>query len=163
MTQSTRLQAVGSSRLEVGNESDSDGESWYSADSSVAVISPLDVVSLRAHAQDVIGRLIISTEGIRFVRSFPRKDIWTHPYTDLKEMRKLRGSGVSKLTKSSIEQIEFEFKDGTIEKIQGTRDRDHAFNIVLGFSGLRWQALQLGTTVDNQKGNANMLKSTERA
>ena len=70
---------------------------------------------------------------------------------------------VSKWRRSSIEQLEFEFQDGTVEKIQGIKDRDEAINTILGFSGLRWQALQLETVVQKREGNAGMLKPPERA
>lgn len=119
--------------------------------------------SFRAQSNDVMGRFIVSTEGIRFVRSILHKEMWNYSYSELKEPRKLRGSTVSKLTRSSIEQLEFEFKDGTVEQVRGIKDRDEAFNTVLGFSGLSWQVLQLGTTVQKQKGNQGKLKPTERA
>lgn len=102
---------------------------------------------------------------MRFVQSFPKKQIWSRPYRKLKEVCKLRDSAVLKLTRSSIEQLEFEFRDGTIEKIQGIKERDETFNTILGFSGLRLQALQVETKVKKKEkeGDMDKLKPMDRA
>lgn len=74
-------------------------------------------------------------------------------------MRKVRGSKTAKVMKfdSSVEGIEFDFDhsfgahdmgdgrgDGVVERVDvGKGRRDEVFNVVLGWSGLRWRALQL--------------------
>jgi hypothetical protein len=49
-----------------------------------------------------------------------------------------------KLTMMALEQLEFTCTDGVILHIEAMKDRDEAFNTIIGFSGLQWQALQRG-------------------
>ncbi len=57
-------------------------------------------------------------------------------------MRKLEGTKVGKIAK--LEQLELNFTDDETVTIQSLKDRDEVFNMIIGFSGLRWQSLQTG-------------------
>lgn len=61
-------------------------------------------------------------------------------------MRKLKGSAQLRLTRHSLEQLELTFIDGDVCLLDGIKDRDAAFNAIIGFSALKWQALQTDPT-----------------
>ena len=54
-------------------------------------------------------------------------------------MRKLEASAVSRATFHSPEQLELTFIDGTSVVLGAMKDRDEAFNTIIGFSALQWQ------------------------
>ena len=54
-------------------------------------------------------------------------------------MRKLEASAVSRATFQSLEQLELTFIDGTSVVLGAMKDRDEAFNTIIGFSALQWQ------------------------
>ena len=99
-------------------------------------------MSFYAQWNGLVGRLVITSKGLRFVRRLGRREMWEISYLDLAEMRKMHGSVMAKLTLKSLEQMEFQCVDGKVLRIEAMKDRDEAFNSIVGFSGLQWQALQ---------------------
>ncbi|KAI9884989.1 MAG: hypothetical protein M1823_003226 [Watsoniomyces obsoletus] len=97
--------------------------------------------SVHCEHNHIFGRLLVTSLGIHFIRSIPsKKEIWHRSWDELLEMKKFDSSIITKLT--SMNNIEFLFTDGTKITIKGLKDRDEAFNIIIGFSGLQWQSLQ---------------------
>lgn len=121
---------------------DDNDEDWHSATSSTSVLDASDILSFRAHLQGVVGRLIIHSGGIRFVRSLNKKELWRRTFLELAEMRKLEGSLFSKITMKTFEQLEIKSSDGDSVLLEKLNNRDEAFNAIIGFSALQWQALQ---------------------
>ncbi len=133
-----------------GNDDTQDDadEEWHSASSSVNILDSTDILAFRAYSQGSIGRFIIYSGGVRFVQSLTKREIWRRTFPELVEMRKPDGSSswVSKLTlskKSIGSQLELVFTDGEVVNFKAIKDRDGAFNAIIGFSSLRWQSLQL--------------------
>lgn len=124
------------------SNTDDDDEDWHSASSSTSILDASDILSFRAYSQGVVGRLIIYSGGIRFVRSLTKKEVWRRTFLELAEIRKLKGSLVSKVTMKTFEQLEIKFIGGDSLLLEKMRNRDEAFNAIIGFSSLQWQALQ---------------------
>lgn len=57
-------------------------------------------------------------------------------------MRKLDGSALARLTRRPLAQLELTFVGGEVVLLEGMRDRDEAFNAIIGVSALQWQSLQ---------------------
>ena len=125
------------------DEIDDDDESWFSACSTTSILEASDIRSFRCQSHHVRGRLIIFSKGIRFVRSLPKKELWRLDYLDLAEMRKVEGSTMSKLATLSPDQLEIKSIDGSKFHLEAMKERDSAFNSIVGFSGLQWQSLQI--------------------
>lgn len=121
-------------------ESD-DSADYETADETFHVAEEVDFLSFRCRWHGQVGQLAIYTGGIRFIRSFPKKELWRRRYAELVELRKLSTSAKLKLGKTD-KLLEFAFTDGTIDQVEAMRARDEAFNTIVGFSGLRWQVLQ---------------------
>ncbi|KAI9846357.1 MAG: hypothetical protein M1837_004210 [Sclerophora amabilis] len=133
--------------VDVVSESE-DSEDWQSVISSHSILEERDVMSFRGEWNRLPGRLIIYSDGIRFVRSFPTKhEFWRRSFLELAEMRKRSGSSLSKAL-SLDQHLEIDFTDGVTARIGAMRDRDEAFNTIIGFSGLQWQNLQAGPNSD---------------
>ena len=128
------------------DDTDDDDDGWYSASSTTSVLETSDIRAFRAHCSGSTGRLVVYSKGIRFIRSFPfpRKEMWRYDFLDLAEMRKIEGSTFSKLA-SSPDQLEVKLTDGSKLQIEGMKERDEAFNTIIGFSSLQWQSLQIKT------------------
>ena len=124
------------------NVNDDNDEDWHSASSSTSVLEGDDIMAFRGMWEGTVGRLVIYSRGIRFVRSLARKQMWDHHFLELAEMRKTQASRLSRLTKLSPAQLEFKLIDGRILHLEAMKDRDEAFNTIIGFSGLQWQSLQ---------------------
>lgn len=133
------------------DEVDGDDEGWYSATSTTSVLEASDIRAFRAQYSGSLGRLIVSSKGIRFVRSLPpRKEHWRCDYLDLAEMRKAEGSTVSKITSGSQDQLEIKCIDGSKLNFEGMKERDEAFNTIIAFSSLQWQSLQILSNTKQQ-------------
>ena len=124
-------------------DGDDDEEGWFSASSTTSVLEASDIRSFRAQSGGSIGRLIVFTKGVRYVRSLPRKELWRRNYLDLAEMRKVEGSTLSKLGSLSPDQLEIKCVDDTKLHLEGMKERDEAFNTIIAFSSLQWQSLQI--------------------
>lgn len=131
-----------------GNQSDED-EDWHSVSSTTSVLDESDIKAHRAYSQGAIGQLIIYSGGVRFVRSIKRKELWRRSFLELAEMRKWGGSSVSRLPTVPSQSLELKFIDGSKMALKGMKDRDSAFNTIVGFSGLQWQSLQAKTVTES--------------
>lgn len=123
-------------------EADSDNEdavSWHSAESSSSVLDSSDIIAFGARSNNHTGRLIIYANGVRFVRSLNKQELWRHSFLELAEMRKLEASVISRVTLKSLEQLELILTDGASTVLDAMKDRDEAFNTIIGFSALQWQ------------------------
>lgn len=131
--------AVHSFTMEDGvmNDDDDDDDDWHSASSSTSILEDSDIIAFRAHSNGIVGRLVVFSGGVRFVRSLGQKEIWRRSFLELAEMRKVEGSTMARLTMASRQQIELKFTNGST-LLEGMKDRDEAFNSILGFSGLQW-------------------------
>ncbi len=118
-------------------DDEGEDEDWHSVSSSKSVLEDSDIIAFRAQSKGLIGRIVVFSGGIRFVRSIGQKEIWRRSFLELAEMRKVEGSVVSKFMMASRQQLEFKFIDGST-LMEGMRDRDEAFNTIIGFSGLQW-------------------------
>lgn len=123
--------------------SDGDEDCWYSASSTTSVLEATDVRSFRAQSHGSIGRLIVFSKGIRYVRSVAKKEMWRRDYMELAEMRKVEGSTFSKFVSLSSDQLEIKCIDGSKLHLEGMKERDEAFNTIIAFSSLQWQSLQI--------------------
>ena len=121
------------------DDSDDGSASWYSVDSSSSILDSSDIISFRARSEHHIGRFIVFANGIRFVRSLNKRELWRRSFLDLAEMRKLEASTTSRVTLKSLEELELTFTDGTSVVLNAMKDRDEAFNTIIGFSALQWQ------------------------
>lgn len=139
-----KIKVEGSDSEDKDNDDDDD-EGWFSACSSTSVLEASDIRSFRCQSHKVIGRLVIYSKGVRFVRSrLPKKELWRRDYLDLAEMRKVEeGSTMSKLISSSPDQLEIRCIDGIKLHLKGMKERDEAFNTIIAYSGLQWQSLQI--------------------
>lgn len=144
MTKSVpKIRVENSESEETDTDVDDDDEGWYSASSTISVLEASDIRSFRAHHAGTIGRLIVFSKGICYVRSVPtKKELWRHDFLDLAEMRKVEGSALSKVV-SSPDQLEIKLTDESKLKIEGMKERDEAFNTIIAFSSLQWQSLQI--------------------
>lgn len=138
-----KIKVEGSASEDEDNDDDDD-EGWYSACSTTSVLEASDIRSFRCQSHKVIGRLVIYSKGVRFVRSrLPKKELWRRDYLDLAELRKVEGSTVSKLASLSPDQLEIKCIDGIKLHLEGMKERDEAFNTIIAYSGLQWQSLQV--------------------
>ena len=125
----------------------SDDDDWHSAVSADSILADTDIVAFRAFWGRSSGRLIMYPSGIRFVRSVKGTELWNLPFVEMKEMRKFRGGrkGASKLSSIlSRRWLEFIGVNDQSYALEVVRDRDEAFNYIIGFSNLQWQSLQSG-------------------
>lgn len=139
---STTLPTIQIGNGESGYEALSDDEGWYSASSSTSVLEANDIRSFRASYKGTIGRLILYSGGVRFARSIKKKELWNVSFLELTEMRKVEGTKLSKFI-SSRDRLEVQSLDGRRFSLEAMKERDEAFNTIIGFSGLQWQSLQI--------------------
>jgi len=144
-----------------GLTDESDSESFYSTD-SVLIDEEKDILSFGCTYLHVPGRFIISTTGLRFISSvlLPYRS-FHEPFSSLFEMskRQTRSTILSPLAKvtTGMDKLELWFRgqegsasmydmgekgNARMVVLENMRDRDKAFNAVVGFSGCRWQSLQ---------------------
>ena len=135
------------------SNADDNDEDWHSVSSFTSILDSTDISSFRAHSQGVAGSLIINSQGIRFVRSLTKRVLWRRTFLELAEMRKLEASLISKVM--MFQQLQIKFSDGDSLVVDKMKNRDDAFNAIIGFSSLQWQALQ----TDPSKGCKSVKKS----
>ena len=123
--------------------SDNDEDGWYSASSTTSVLEATDFRSFRALWHGSIGRLVVFSKGVRYVRSVPKKELWTKDFLELCELRKMGGSLAARLTSSSLDSLEIKCTDRSKLLLEGMQERDEAFNTIIAFSSLQWQSLQI--------------------
>ncbi|KAL3417389.1 hypothetical protein PVAG01_11389 [Phlyctema vagabunda] len=144
----------------------SDAESFETASTSPcplpAITSKKDLISFGCTYHHQPGRLILSNTGLRFQASSLLSALKTSnrvsfefPFPALVEMTKQNSSlnmvaGIKKLelrfwvpVPASGHKNEVGDEGKEVRILLGNmRERDKAFNAIIGFSGLRWQALQ---------------------
>jgi hypothetical protein len=139
--------------------------SFHDAVEPEPLLEAEDISAYRCFWGKYMGRLVISTAGIRFMGTFGSTTHWSRPYTELVEMRKDRSSppvriaaGILEFTfhpmggecggqsgERGVENQNGERKEeGDVYKVDSMRSRDEAFNRIIGFSGLEWQATYAG-------------------
>ncbi|THZ23168.1 hypothetical protein D6C91_03763 [Aureobasidium pullulans] len=125
------------------SDDDDDAASFYTMDSATSILGSLDILSFRCSMHNMPGRLIIYSDGLRFQRTFPiasmRKEVWNRLWSELVEIEKMdyKTAGLIK-----SDGLHLGFTDGKEVKLEHVRQRDKAFNCVIGFSGLRFQVVQ---------------------
>ena len=127
------------------SDSDYSDEDWKSASSTASILDEADIMGFRGRSHSVMGRLIIYSSGIRFSRSLTKKEMWKLPFLEMAEMRKLKGSRFPRLGLTYSDQLEFKSIDGSLIRVESLKERDKAFNSIIGFSNLQWQSLQTGS------------------
>ena len=142
LTTVPKIVVEGGGARDEGNNADDD-QSWYSACSTNSARDISDIRSFRCQSHHVFGRLVVHSKGIRFVRTLPTKELWRRNYLDLAEMRKVEGSTLSKLTSLSPNQLEIKCVDRSKLHLEGMKERDEAFNMIVAHSGMQWQNLQI--------------------
>ena len=141
-TTAVRRFTLGIDETDEANETNADAgddESWHSADSSSSVLEGTDILSFRARWGIKTGRLVVYANGVRFVRSLRRKELWRRSFLEMAEMRKLEGSTASRVTFKTSDQLEFTFTDGDSIILDLINNRNEVFNSIIGFSALQWQ------------------------
>ncbi|KAL9080818.1 MAG: hypothetical protein Q9157_000514 [Trypethelium eluteriae] len=126
-----------------GYDSDDSAASYETASSSTSAIGGEGILSFRCRWHSSLGRLVLFGSGLRFSSSFPgHGGRWSRSYMELVEIRKQ--SSESRIGRAAtMEVLQFHWTDGPITELVASRGcRDEMFNCVLGFSGLKWQALQ---------------------
>jgi len=98
-----------------------------------------DILAARCKLGSISGTLVINFGHIRFVRHFPKEEMWKRAFGELVEVRK--GNGQTAIDKNAENTLELEFADGSIEKLGELQSKDEIFNVIVAFSGLAWQQL----------------------
>ena len=132
------------------DEGDSDDD-WHSVSSFTDYLAGTDLATFPASWSNTIGRLVVHANGIRFERLVRRGAVvWDVPYHEICELRKFRSEpcGVGrKRRRKDVKMrtghaLEIVCADGRVLGLETLRERDEAFNWIVGFSGERWQSLQ---------------------
>lgn len=130
-----------------------ENEEWHTPPSP-----PGPLLAFPAHHASHPGRLLLTATSIRFVQTsplhhHPTTELFTLPYAQLHELRKIDGAmsrlakvsgALPKKLKESGEDLWFLREGGEEVLVESVADRDEAFNAVVGFSGLRWQRGESG-------------------
>ena len=112
-------------------------------------VKPEVCFTFHVASDGVPGKMAVDREAIRCFRQ-SRSPLWNVAYSQLFEMRKVPALRTSKMTilRSTLEGIEFSYMhaDGTEATLRvdaQEQERDEIFNLVIGWSGLRWRPLRL--------------------
>ena len=100
-----------------------------------------DIFATACKWHEIKGSVVISFNDIRFVRSFPKHEMWHRQFHELMEIKK--GNGQTSIIKKHQNFLELYFEDGSTEKLESLKKKDELFNIIIAFSGLTWQQIQL--------------------
>lgn len=94
---------------------------------------------------NIPGRLVIFSDGLRYQRTSRvasvRKEVWRRLWSELVELEKIDPKTAG-LVKS--DGIRLAFADGVEVKLEHVRQRDKAYNCIIGFSGLQFQIVLPG-------------------
>lgn len=135
----------GSTLVQDNGTDGDDTASFHTVDSATSILEDMDILSFRSFMQGISGRLVIFSDGLRFMRTSPlsstRKEEWSRPWSQLVEISKA-DHNVAKLVKT--EGLDLVFSGGIKFELEQVNQRDKAFNCILGFSGLRFQIVQPG-------------------
>ena len=118
-----------------------DMEDWQSVSSSMSVLDDDDLRSFRGFYGSAPGRLLVFTNGLRFLDGVTKVERWRLLFNEIFTIRKKENKVASRLflppgalEVQTIEEKKF--------RIDGMQDRDDAFNTIIALSGRRWQSLQ---------------------
>jgi hypothetical protein len=127
--------------VSIESEEDDDAASFHSTKSTSSILDGLDILSFRCTMHSVPGRLIIFSDGLRFQRTSSDTEVWRRLWSELVEIEKTdpKTAGLIK-----TDGIRLAFTDGKEVKLDHVRQRDKAFNCIIGFSGLRFQIVAPG-------------------
>jgi hypothetical protein len=122
---------------------DADLAEFEYENTEVAALEPKDEYAFDVFHNGARNRIVINRAGIELQRRY-----W--PFSTVVEMRKIdqedasnKLSNMAKLGSRSAEALEIAFTDGTVTLLLRPADRDRIFNLVLAWSGLKWQSLQM--------------------
>lgn len=129
---------------------DTDSDESFISTRSCFMDETKDVMSFSCTYQASPGHLIISTTSLKFlslVGKLITKESFDKAFSELEEMDKRTPTSsalgpIAKIT-TRMDRLELKFQgeeEGRV--LENMRDRDKAFNAIIGFSGLRWQCLQ---------------------
>ena len=137
---------------------DADDDDWHSVSSFADLLAGTDLAVFPATWAGTVGRLVLHAHGVRFQRLGLRHlhTLWDVPYAEMGELRKFRSAaaagrrglsrargGKHKVGKMRTSHaLEIQREDGEVFRVEALRERDEAFNWIVGFSGVRWQNLQ---------------------
>lgn len=128
-----------------------------------------DILSFRGSYDSHLGRLIITSTSLRFIRtskvstSSADDILFAHPYADLLDLRKTHSSAlrVSRSKKAlNTDALTILLTDNTSITIESMRKRDEAFNALIAFSGQRWTVQQPLEGVRNGGGGVSQGSGT---
>jgi hypothetical protein len=68
---------------------DSNDNSWISASSSMNLFDRIDFICFRCRWHRVVGQFAVFADGIRIIRSFPKKEMWRRSFGEPVEIRKI--------------------------------------------------------------------------
>lgn len=129
-----------------------------------------DVLKFSCSYLNTPGQFVISLSGLRFepFGGLGKHESFKKPYSELIEMSKraTKSTMLSPLAKTlGLDNLELKF-NGTqgedsiyprgkgehsqVMVLQNMKERDKAFNAVVGFSGLKWQCLQKEPDIDKK-------------
>ena len=125
-----------------------------------------DILRMVCTYHHTLGHFIISTSRLRF-EPFDllsnNRSSFSNPYTELVEMTKrtTTSSMLSPVAKSlDLDKLELTFKEQhpnisgkdapRAVLLENMKERDKAFNAIIGFSGLRWQNIQKEPDIDKK-------------
>ncbi|KAI4842504.1 hypothetical protein E4T45_09031, partial [Aureobasidium sp. EXF-8846] len=117
-------------------DSDDDSASFHSTESTSSILGALDILSFRCTLHSMPGRLFIFSDGLRFQRTSSDTEVWRRLWSELVEIGKTNAKTAGLI---KTDGIHLAFADGKEVKLEHVRQRDKAFNCILGFSGLRFQ------------------------
>lgn len=110
-------------------------------------LSSTTFLSFRALSHGHPGHLTIHPTGLFFSETLkPARRRWQYSFLDLVEMKKSdSNTRMSKFIrkKTGLGELELRLTDERREVLEGMRERDGAFNAIIGFSSLQWQNLQM--------------------
>lgn len=103
-------------------------------------MNDIDVHTFNCSWRGIPGTLILSLSGLRFHRNFPTKRLWDHSFVDLRELKKVDGKAIKSLAKlQRPKKLIIITSNSSRIILEDMKKRDEAFNMLIGFSGLRWK------------------------
>lgn len=76
---------------------DSNDNSWISTSSSMNLPDRIDLICFRCRWHRVAGQFAVFADGIRIIRSFPKKEMWRRSSGELVEIRKITSPKLANL------------------------------------------------------------------
>ncbi|KAI5204423.1 hypothetical protein E4T39_03498 [Aureobasidium subglaciale] len=149
----TRTTSAGVDGHMSDSDDNDDAASFHTTDSSTSILGSLDILSFSCTMNSTPGRLIIFSDGLRFQSKSPLtstpKETWRRLWSELVELEKIDPKTAGLLKSDGIHLA---FTDGMTVNLEHVKQRDKAFNCIIGFSGLRFQIVAPGarTGVDHE-------------